>query len=107
MYTLDGTDTQFTSKWTRSDIMKENTESNLIYEDYIWYLFFAEATGTINGLPFSYFVISFRIFYVTWYNIPDKGTVTLYRVLTIMNCTHIWNNKVRFLAKIVTMTCGK
>ena len=25
MYTLDGIDTQFTSKWTRSDVVKENS----------------------------------------------------------------------------------
>ena len=44
-------------------------------------------------------------FYVIQYHIPDKGNVIIYRILTIMNCTHIWNNKIRFGAKIV-LTIG-
>ena len=52
MYTLDGTDTQFTSKWTRSDIMKENTESNLIYEDTSGIYFLQRRQGQLMGFHF-------------------------------------------------------
>ena len=40
-------------------------------------------------------------------NAPNKRTVVLYRILTFIKCTHTWNNKFRFWAKIVTMICGK
>ena len=63
-------------------------------------IFFAEATGAIYDLSFWYFAFeyaySFRIFYETYYHIPDKGIVILYRILTVMNCTHTWNNNLDF-----------
>ena len=36
-----------------------------------------------------------------------KWSIILYRILTVMNCMHTWNNKLGFSAKIVTMMCGK
>ena len=47
------------------------------------------------------------MFYVTCYHIPDKRTIILYRILTVMNCMHTWNNKLRFWEKIVTNVVNK
>ena len=58
--------------------------------------FLQRRQGQFMGFHFRIFAfeyaLSFRIFYVTWYHIPDKGAVILYRILTDMNCTHTCNN---------------